>query len=124
MKLINTSIVVILSLCLAGYFATIPRTIYSTGVDPTGKYTVNVSYKSYLSFLPMSPGSSSDKPGYVEIFDQHSNSMGEIQISMLQLASVSWHKNGASIKSQGEWDFKKGTCYYWVETEGHKILCK
>ncbi len=116
--------IVIFSLCLIGYFASISRTIYSTDVDPTGKYIVKVSYKSYLSLIPMTPGSSSDKSGYVEIFDNYSNSMGEIPIVMLQLAHVSWHKNGASIKLKGEWDFKKGTCYYWDESGNHKVFCK
>ena len=105
------------------FFAT-SRTTYSAGVDPTGKYTVKVSYKSYLSFMPMSVGSSSDKSGYVEIFDNHSNSMGEMPISMLQLANVSWHKNGASIKLKGEWNFDKGTCVYWDESGTQKIMCE
>ena len=125
MKRMNISIAVILSLCLlAGYFAATSRTIYSTKVDPTGKYIAKVSYKSYLSLIPMSPGSSSDKAGYVEIFDHNSKSMGEIPIAMLQLAHVTWHKNGASIKLKGEWDFKKGACYYWDESGNHKISCK
>ncbi len=124
MKRRKISMIVMLSLCLIGYFVATSRTLYSTAVDPTGKYTVKVSYQSFLSFIPMTPGSSSDKAGFVEIFDNDSNSMGEMPIAMLQLANIGWHKNGASLKLKGEWDFKKRTCFYWDESGNHKISCK
>ena len=124
MKLIKYLLITIIILTSLAYLITIPRSSYDISKDPTGQYTAKVSYKTYLSFIAMTPGSSSDKAGFVEIFDSNSKSMGEVPVPMLQLAHVNWHSNGASVQHYGEWDFKKGSCYHWNEEGTHKIFVK
>jgi len=100
------------------------QTVYYTGMDPTNTYKVKVTYNTFLSFIPMMPGSSGDKSGYVEIFNKKLQSMGKIPIEMLQLAQVEWVENGARIPVRAEWDFTQGTCYYWNESGNNKIFTK
>lgn len=71
----------------------------------------------------MAPGSGSDKPGFVEIFDSN-GSLGRIPVPMLQMAQVEWSKDKAEIKLIGEWDFVKVTCYYWSEKQDKKIFVR
>ena len=74
--------------------------------------------------LTMAPGSSSDKPCFVEIFDDRQGSLGEIPVDMIQIAGVDWTEGGAEIPSAGEWNFKKGYCYYWDEDGNKRIFTK
>lgn len=60
------------------------RTDFYRRHDPTGKYTAICSYRTYLSFLPMSPGSSNDKPCFVKIVDSTGENYGEIPVPMMQ----------------------------------------
>ena len=100
------------------------RTIASVTADPSGQYLAVTSYKTYLSMLPMSPGSSSDKPCFVKILKKDGASLGEIPVPMLQMADIEWSTTGASIKLVGEWDFKLKTCYHWAEDGNTKIYVK
>ncbi|WP_415894060.1 hypothetical protein ACMXYN_06730 [Neptuniibacter sp. PT8_73] len=100
------------------------RTVYYTEQDPSGRYTAIVSYSTYRSFTPMMPGSSSDKPGFIKIVDEHNNDLGEIPLPMLQLADLKWTKEGAEVKLIGEWDFTNAYCFYWDEQGNKKIFVK
>lgn len=124
MQLIKPLLITIIILVSLAYIITIPRSTYAIVTDPTGQYTAKVTSKMYLSLIPMSPGSSSDKAGFVEIFDSNSHSMGEVPVPMLQLANINWHPDGASVDHYGEWDFKKGICYHWNEKGTHKVIIK
>ena len=96
---------------------------YYRETDPSGKYTCIVSYRRYLSWIPMSPGSGSDKPGFAEIIDDK-GSLGRIPIPMLQLAGIKWNKDTAEIELIGEWNLVKRTCYYWSKDGNEKIFVK
>jgi hypothetical protein len=100
------------------------RSLVTETWDPTGNYVAKITVKTFYSSIPMAPGSSSDKPGYVEIFTKSGDSMGEIPVPMLQLAGVYWKPNGADVEMIGEWDFLKGDCYYWDESGNKKIYVK
>lgn len=100
------------------------RTVYYTQQDPSGRYTAIVSYNTYRSFTPMMPGSSSDKPGFIKIVDQHNNDLGEIPLPMLQLADLKWTQEGAEVKLIGEWNFTKGYAFYWDETGSERIFVR
>lgn len=97
------------------------RTIVSATHDPTGEYLAITSFKSYLSLLPMPPGSSSDKPCFVKILGKDGASLGEMPIPMCNLASVEWTATGASFGFVGAWDFEKKTCFYWSEDGNTRI---
>lgn len=91
--------------------------------DPSGRYLARITFSTFLSFIPMPMGSSGDKPGFVEIFDQNGESMGRIPVPMLQLSNVEWTPTGAQVMMIGGWDFAKGECYYWSETD-EKIMVR
>ncbi len=121
-KIKITAITILILFCVAAYFFT-SRTVVRKVSDPTGKYTAITSVKNYLYFVPMSPGSSGDKPCFVKIIDNKGNNYGEIPVAMLQLVDINWIKNGAYIKFAGNWNFKDKTCYYWSK-EDDKIFVK
>jgi hypothetical protein len=88
------------------------RTTYSETRDPSGRYMARISYHSWRSLVPMAPGSSGDKPCFVEIFDVSNQgarrSMGRLPVPMLQLAALEWTTDGAEIPLIGAWDFECG----------------
>ena len=122
MKLIRISLILIVLMLI--FLAVTHKTVFRTETDPTGSYTAVVSFRTYLSFLPMSIGGSSDKPGFVAIYDSQHVSMGEVPVPMLQLAEIEWSETGASIKLVAEWDFVNQTCFYWSEDETHRIYVR
>ncbi len=87
------------------------RTEYLRETDPTGRYTAIFSYRTYLSYLPMPPGSASDKPCFVKIVDAGGRNMGEVPVPMMQMAAIEWTEDGALV-ANGVWDFNKKTCEY------------
>lgn len=100
------------------------RSIYHKYKDPSGEYTVIISYRSYLSYISTSPGSSSDKPGFIKIINSKGKNCGEIPLPMLQLAEINWVENGAEVKLIGEWNFKDEYCWYWDESGNKEIVVK
>lgn len=100
------------------------KTEFSRQSDPTGKYTAICSYRTYLSFTPMPPGSSSDKPCFVKIVGATGENYGEIPVPMIQMAGIEWNANGAAVTLVGEWDFIQKTCYYWSEDGNRKIYVR
>ena len=93
---------------------------YSRETDPSGQYECIKSYRRYLSWLPMPPGSISDKACLVEIKDR-TRSLGRVPVEMIQLADVEWEAKGARIKLIAEWDFENRTCFYWSEDGNKKV---
>jgi hypothetical protein len=112
----------VLALCTLALWAAFNiRCEYSRDKDPSGRYIAIVSYKMYLSFLPMPPGSSSDKACFVRIEGIDGTNYGEIPVPMLQLAAIEWTDTGAEIRVIGEWDFKNKRTYYWAENGNDRI---
>jgi hypothetical protein len=104
--------------------ALLHRSEYARYTDPTGNYVAVVSYRTILSFIPMMPGQSGDKPGFVEVFKKGEGSLGRIPVAMLQLAQVSWEKPGAVVRLAGEWDFERRTCWYWDQSGNRKMYVR
>ena len=94
------------------------RSIVETYEHPSGQYTAQLTYRTYLSLLPMMPGSSGDKPGFVEVFDVSEGSLGKMPVPMLSSVRFEWTDRGASVWMVGDWDFDAGTCRYWNEHSG------
>lgn len=116
----KTSLILLLLLFIMGglIFAGYQhRTEYYRETDPTGKYTAICSYRTYLSFIPMPMGQSSDKACFVKIVGRDGKNHGEIPVPMIQMADVKWLSNGAEVRNVGEWNFTTNTCYYWSEDE-------
>jgi hypothetical protein len=117
-------IMLLLGFCGLVFLALNHRTLAFESKSPTGNYIAKATFKTFYSFIPMAPGSSSDKPGYVDIVNKNGDSMGEIPVPMLQLAGVYWKPNGADVEMIGEWNFLKGDCYYWDASGNKKIYVK
>ena len=122
-KIVFYFLIIICSFIVLTALIVLPRTVYQTHLDPTGFYTAIVSYRSYQSFLPRMPGSSSDKPGFVKIIDKNNKPYGEMPLPMLQLLELEWTEQGARIKLIGEWDFINETCWYWDHNGNEQISC-
>ena len=76
--------------------------------SPDGRYYAVVSYRSYLSFIPMSPGSSSDKPGFITIYSSDGSSFGRAPIPALQSCyDFRWEPDAAEIRLVARWDLSK-----------------
>ena len=101
----------------------LPRTEYDIYRAPSGEYKAIFTYRSYLAFIPMMPGSSGDKSGFVKIIDNSGNDYGELPLEMLNAAEFRWTEYGAEIYN-GKWNFKKGTCYHWDSSGEHKVFIK
>ncbi len=114
--------VILMALSGLIYLRATHRTFHSKDVSPSGKYTAIYSTNTYLYFLPMSPGSSGDKPCYVKIVDAKGRNCGEIPVPMFQIAGVEWQESGASVPSVGEWNFAAKSCFYWSEDQSTKIF--
>ena len=84
----------------------------------------NSHFQNLLIIHPNAPGSSSDKQCFVKIVDSKMRNLGEIPVPMIQLAGIEWSNNKASIRMVGEWDFEKGTCYYWSKGGNRRIFVK
>jgi hypothetical protein len=71
----------------------------------------------------MSPGSSGDKPGFLQVIDKYGEDLGEMPLGALNQTDFEWTESGAKTL-YGEWDFKGRTCYYWDPTGSYKIYTK
>lgn len=81
---------------------------YLRVTSPDGKYTAIVTYRRYQALLPMGPGQSSDKPGFIRIEDSSGSNLGKIPLPMVQMAyDLEWTPTGAEIRLVGEWDFSR-----------------
>jgi len=117
-----TAIILAVVLCVG--LALQHRTIADESQDPTGAYIAKMSYYTFYSFIPGPPGSSSDKPVFVEIFRKGGASLGRIPVPMLQMSAVRWERDSARVELVGEWDFVKDSCFYWDETGNYKIYVR
>lgn len=121
-RLIYTGVFVVL-ITMVWAFIILPRSEYDTYESPSGEYKAIFTYRSYLAFIPMPPGSSGDKSGFVKVIDKAGHDYGELPLEMLNTAEFRWVKYGAKIIN-GEWNFKEGTCYYWNSTGDRQIYVK
>lgn len=81
---------------------------YTRFDSPDGRYQVVVTHRAFHAFLPMMPGSSGDKPGFVAIYDQAGNGYGTIPVPMVNMATeIRWEEGRASIKLVGEWGLRR-----------------
>lgn len=99
------------------------RSIYKSFQSKSGAYKVEITYYTWRSFIPVTPGSSGDKPGFVEIFANDGRSMGRIPVAMVNSVDFTWLPEGAAVKVQGEWNFRQGTCFYWSDN-GAQLFVK
>ena len=84
--------------------------------SPDGRYYAVVSYRSYLSHIPMSPGSSSDKPGFVTIHSSDGSSFGRAPIPALNSCyDFRWEPDAAEIRLVARWDLSRRSVTVFAE---------
>jgi hypothetical protein len=77
--------------------------------SPDGRFTAVTEYYTWRSLLPMTPGSSSDRPGFVTIYSSDGHSLGRAPVPMLQLAhDLRWEADAAEIRLVAHWDLSRG----------------
>ena len=77
---------------------------YLSSTRPDGKYRVVVSKKTSLFKLGSGPGSGSDAPGVVRLFDQQGKLLQETKVDMVQqVENVEWGVKSVYIKLVADW---------------------
>jgi len=90
--------------------------------SPDGQYTAVISTPRLWQLLPRLPGQAGDKPGQVEMLDQHMQSLGRMPLSRVSLASdLEWIRFGARIRLVGAWNFRDRFYAYWNDDQTHMI---
>ena len=98
----------ILLCCGIGLAAFWHTTEYTRMSGQSGRFYAVAEYRTYLSFIPMMPGSSSDKPGFVTIYTRDGESCGRASLPMLQdFYSLQWLGDTAEIPMVAQWDLSK-----------------
>lgn len=91
---------------------------YARFDSPSKNHTAVVSYRRYNSYLPMSPGQSGDKAGFIRIEGKDGRSYGKAKIPMLWMSQdLEWMPNGAALKFVCEWNFSKREYRLWNDSQ-------
>jgi hypothetical protein len=91
-------------------FAFRATTAFQSLPSPDGRFTAVIEYRTWRSLVPMLPGSSSDKPGFVTIYSSDGRSLGRAPIPMLQLTrDLQWEADAAEIPLLARWDLSRGS---------------
>lgn len=84
-------------------------TEFARSSSPDGRFTAVSEYHTWRSLRPMTPGSSSDKPGFVTIYASDGRSLGRAPVPLLQLArDLRWEAEAAEIPLVARWDLSTG----------------
>lgn len=98
--------------CVASFIALRHTTEYRRIASPDGRFYAVAEHRAYLSLIPMSPGSSSDKPGFVTVFTSDGVSCGRASLPMLQLfTDFRWRTDAAEIPLVAQWDLSQRTVH-------------
>lgn len=82
---------------------------YKRVKSPDGQYVCVAYFPLWQSLIPMSPGSSGDKSGYVEMFATNGKSLGSAPIEMVSMISdLRWDLNEARIIGLHTWSLPDG----------------
>lgn len=120
MRLFGCLIVVITGVTL---FWLVQEDEYLRIESPDGKYTAIVTYPRYRSLLPMMPGGSGDKEGFIRIEDSGGSNYGKIDVPMVSMSrDLEWTADGARLKLVGEWVFLNREYRYWNEAQNEEIV--
>ena len=90
--------------------------------SPDSSYTAIVTYRRYQSLLPIAPGQSSDKAGFIRIVDAHGTNYGKIAVPMVWMTGdLKWIPGGARLPLLGQWNFAKREYRYWNDSDAEIV---
>lgn len=73
--------------------------------SPDGHYYAVATCRAWRSHVPMSPGSSGDKPGYVTVFTSSGQSCGSAPLDIAwMIDEMNWSTTNAELTAVAEWD--------------------
>jgi len=78
---------------------------YSRVTSPDGRFYAIATFPTWQRYIPMMPGQSGDKSGYVTIFTSDGRSCGRTPVHMVSfIRDLEWSSNRAEIRLVAEWD--------------------
>jgi len=81
---------------------------YARISSPDGKYIAVAEYRSYLALIPMTPGSSGDKEGWITIKTKDGRKIGKEKVEMVSFINdIRWSATEASIPAVATWNLEK-----------------
>ena len=97
-------IVAIISVCLIA-FSAFHAEEYNRSVSPDGKYIAIAKYHAFRAWIPMMPGGSGDKSGWIEVFSKDGKYFGSHSVEMVSfIQEIEWSRDSAYLKFAGEWN--------------------
>ena len=101
-KLLALIIACIAFLCLLPFIVTGE---YSRVTSPDGRSYAVATFPIWQRYVPMMPGQSGDKSGYVTVFTSNGRSCGRTAVHMVSfIRDLEWSSNRAEIRLVAEWD--------------------
>lgn len=98
---------------------------YTRLSSPKSGHVALITYHRYQSLLPMAPGQSGDKPGYIRITDASGRKYPKLPIPMIQMSrDIIWTKNGATLPLCAEWNFITREVRYWDSAQTRETVIK
>jgi hypothetical protein len=72
---------------------------YARASSPDGRHVAIAKYRSYLAWLPMSPGSSGDKNGWIVITTIDGKKIGVADVDMVsQIQDLRWTQDSVEVR--------------------------
>lgn len=77
---------------------------YARVSSPDGSFVAIAEYRAYTSWLPMMPGQSGDKPGWVRVVSKRGVLIGEAKVPMVWFVNdIRWSKEEVAIGGAATW---------------------
>ena len=74
-------------------------------ISPDGRFYAAATCRAWRFHVPMTPGSSGDKPGYVTVFTRDGQSCGSARLDMAwMIDEMNWGQTNAELGLVAEWD--------------------
>ena len=81
-------------------------------VSPDGRFYAVAFCRAWRAYVPMMPGSSGDKPGYVTVFTRDGRSCGTAPLPLAWMVDeIEWSSNHAELRLVADWDLVSHTVH-------------
>ncbi len=87
---------------------------YARVTSPDGRFYAVASFPMWQSYVPMMPGQSGDKPGYITIYTADGRSCGRTAVEMVSfIRDLEWGTGRAEIRLVAAWDLSQRRVHRW-----------
>lgn len=77
---------------------------YDRSLSPDGNYVAVARYHAFRAWIPMMPGSSGDKPGWITLSTKDGRHIASESLDMVSfIEEIYWTDDSAEIRSVGQW---------------------